>query len=304
MRVRPAIGPARRSGPALRAPLCVLALLGLGLLALAACAKSGDVEKVAETNRVQDQRLKALEGDVGATLTDQKSEMAQLRTDVKAALGRMDLIDQRTQRMENEQKAITEGLERSLSEQRKLGHAVETELAKMAKFKLETDNDQDKMRIQMAELEKLLRSPISRLPAKTAADLEFRDAYYHLLSGEFDIAADAFEKWRKAYSKDERGPEALYRRGQAFFLLRRYDHALIPLFELVDKAPKSEFATPARWMVARSLEETGDLKLAREFYAALINDKTPYSADATRRVAFINRLFPRSAGQDAPAPKQ
>ena len=262
------------------------------------------MEKVAEANRVQDQRLRAIETDVGGSLKDQKSEMEQLRRDVKAALGRMDLVDQRTQRMENEQKAITESLERSLSDQRKLGHAVETELAKMAKYKLETDNDLDKMRIQVGELEKLLRSPIARLPAKNQADKDFREAYYHLISGEFDIAADLFDKWRKAYPNDERGFEALYRRGQAFFLLRRYDHAQISLYELVDKAPKSDLATPARWLLARSLEETGDLKLARDFYAQLINDKTPYAADATRRVAFINRLFPRSQGEATPAPKQ
>jgi TolA-binding protein len=174
---------------------------------------------------------------------------------------------------------------------------VEQQLAKMERYKLETDNDLDKMRIQLAELTKLLKSPIADLPAKTEADTDFRQAYYHLLNGEFDIAADAFDAWRKKYPKDPRGPEALYRRGQAFFLMRKYDHALIPLSELVDKSPKSDFATPARWILARSLEETGDLKLARQFYAELINDRTPYAADATRRVALIDRLFPHAAAQ-------
>ncbi len=311
MRGNSAIGPAcrgrraRRPSGGVAGPLgAALALLAGALLALSACAKSSDVQKVEETDRVQDQRLRALETDMGTTLREQKAELEQLRRDVRAALGRMDLVDQRTQRMENEQKALTESLERSLADQRKLGHTVETELARMTKAKLETDNDLDKMRLQVGELEKLLRSPISRLPAKSEADKDFREAYYHLISGEFDIAADGFDKWRKTYPKDDRGFEALYRRGQAFFLLRRYDHALIALFELVDKAPKHELATPARWMLARSLEETGDLKLAREFYAQLINDKTPYAADASRRVAFINRLFPRGQGEATPAPKQ
>jgi TolA-binding protein len=293
--LRGACGPLVRPGRvALRAVL-LPALLAAALVA--GCAKSSDVERVDESNRVQDERLKALENDVGKVLADQRAEMEKLSVSVKAAQGRMDLVDERTERMANEQKAITEGLERSLADQRKLSRNVDDELGKMARYKLETDNDLDKMRIQVAELEKLLKSPIARLPAKTAADADFRKAYFSLINGEFDIAADQFAAFRKTYPQDERGSEALYRRGQAFFLLRRYDHALIPLFELVDKTPKHELATPARWMLARSLEETGDLKLAREFYAQLINDKTPYANDATRRVAFINRLFPRSQPQ-------
>jgi TolA-binding protein len=176
---------------------------------------------------------------------------------------------------------------------------VDEELTRMKRANLESASELDKMRLQLADLEKLLRSPISRLPAKTAADLDYRAAHYDLISGQFDLAADKFERFRKEHPKDPRGTEALYRRGQAFFLLRRYDHALIPLFELVDKAPKDELATPARWYLARALEETGDLKLAREFYAQLINEKTAYANDATRRVAFINRLFPRSEGGKA-----
>jgi len=273
-------------------------------LVLSACAKSSDLAKVEDTNRVQNQRLSAIEGDVGKTLKAQQVLMQQLSTDVRAMKGRMDLVDDRTARMANEQKALTDNLDRSLSDQRKLTHQVKEQLAKMERYKLDTDNDLDKMRIQVGELEKLLKSPIAGLPDKTEADKAFRGAYYHLLNGEFDVAADAFAAWRKTYPKDPRGPEALFRQGQAFFLMRRYDHALIPLYELLDKSPKSEFAAQARWLAARSLEETGDFKLARQFYAQLINDKTPYAADATRRVAFINRLFPRSAGKQGQPAQQ
>jgi len=284
-------------------PVLLPALLLPALLTLG-CAKTSEVERVDEVNRVQDQRLRALETDVGRTLAEQRALLEELRTAVRAAQGRMDLVDERTQRMDIEQKAITESLERSLADQRKLSRTVDEELAKMTRARLESDNELDKMRGQLAELEKLLKSPISRLPDKTAADKDFRAAYFALINGEFDIAADKFEQVRKAYPKDDRATEALFRRGQAFFLIRKYDYALVPLFELIDKAPKHELATPARWYVARSLEETGDLKLARDFYATLITDKTPYAADATRRVAFINRLFPRSAQGDSGEKKQ
>lgn len=274
-----------------RVPLLIALLAAL---AAAGCAKSSDVEAVAETNRVQDQRLRAIEGDVGTALREQQAMMEELRTEVRAVKGQMELVNQRTERLANEQTAITEGLERNLAEQRKLSRKVDESLAEMARYKLEAQNDLDKMRIQVAELEKLLKSPISGLPDDTRADAAFRQAYFHLINGEFDIAAQRFKAFREDYPEDDRQIQALFRRGQAFFLMRRYDHALIPFFEVLDKAPKHELATPARWMLARALEETGDLKLAREFYAQLINNKTVYANDATRRVAFINRLFPRS----------
>lgn len=287
----------------------VVLTLALCTLLLGACAKSSDVEKidssmqkVAETDRVQNQRLSSLENDVGKALATQSAQLKQLSADVKnlqqqqqSLKGRTSLLEQSTQQITNEQQTLSNSVDRSTSDQRKLGHLVSGEVAKIERFRLNTSNDLDKMRTEVAELEKLLKSPIANLPDKTVADRDLRRAYYHLLSGEFDIAVDRFAAWEKKYPKDPRVPEAEYRQGEAYFLMRRYDHALIPLYELVHKYPKSQYATPARWMVARSLEETGDLKLAREFYAQLINQDTPYAADATRRVAFINRLYPHSA---------
>ncbi len=231
---------------------------------------------------------------MGRTLREQQQLLESLRTDVRALRGQVQLVNERTGRIAGEQSAMAQEMERTLAEQRKIARQVEDERAALRRFRLESANDLDKMRTRITDLDKLLRSPISRMPDKTAADAALRQSYFHLLNGEFDIAASQFQQFMKKHPKDPRRIEALYRRGQAFFLLRRYDHALIPFFEVVDKAPRHPMATPARWMLARALEETGDLKLAREFYAQLISGKTPYAADATRRLAFINKLFPRS----------
>jgi hypothetical protein len=71
----------------------------------------------------------------------------------------------------------------------------------------------------------------------------------------------------------------------------------------VDKHAGSKSATEGKWYIARALEETGDLKLARDFYAQLIAGKTIFAADASRRVALIQRMFVSSPSQ-APAPGQ
>lgn len=287
-----------QKSPWVLARLCTHTVLALTLAA--ACAKSSDIDRVEESNRVQDQRLLAIERDVGSSLEEQRQalravqgDLRAIQGDLRAMRGRTNLISERTEQLVSEQSALSEALERSHSEQRRLTRRVEEQVARMSRFRLESENDLDKMRLQLGQLEKLLKSPIAKLPAKTAADKEFRIANHLLINGEFDLAADRFETFRKKHPKDKRGTEALFRRGQALFLMRKYDHALIPFFEVVDKAPDHELAMPSRWMLARALEETGDLKLAREFYAQLIAGKTAYASDATRRVAFINKLFPR-----------
>ena len=251
------------------------------------CATSGDVKKIDEANRVQNQRLRALEEDIGTALDSQ-------RTEIKALRGQLLLVKEQTDRMAREQSAITENQERSKARQRKLTRMVEEEVNRIVRFKTEAENDLDKMRLQLGQLEKLLKSPISKLPGKTPADKEFRAAYFSLINGELDIAAGEFSAFRKKYPKDKRGVEALYRRGQAYFLMRRYDHALEPFLQVVEKSPRHPLATQARWMLARALEEAGELKLARSFYGQLITGKTVYANDATRRLAFINKLYPKS----------
>jgi TolA-binding protein len=73
----------------------------------------------------------------------------------------------------------------------------------------------------------------------------------------------------------------------------------------VDKTPNHALAPEARWILARSLEEKGDFKLAREFYAEMINTNSKYKPDAMRRVQFLNVLQPRAnAGATPEAPRQ
>lgn len=282
----------RRPGIALTLAASLAAVTATG-----GCVSKSDLKKVDEANKVQEQRLRALEKDTLATVAGQKETLTRLEREVQAMQGRLRLITEQNQRLTREQTAMRENQERSLSGQRKMTRMVQAEAAKISKFRLEAENDLDKMRIQLSALEKLLRTPIANLPAKTPADKDFREAHYLLLNGELDLAADRFDAFRKNHPKDARGVESVYRRGQALFLLRKYDHALIPFFEVVEKSPRHKLATPSRWMLARSLEETGDLGLAREFYAQLITGKTAYAADATRRVSFINKLFPQKPGK-------
>ncbi len=278
------------------------AALGAVLLALLAggCAKTSDLEKEQEVNLIQERRIKALERDIVNSVSGQGRRLQELERELKSLRGKLVLMEEQNAAMTKEQTAIRETQERVMASQHKMTRKVGEASKQMARFRLEAENDLDKIRTRLGQIENLQRSAMAELPARTAADKAFRKAYLLVLNGELDLAADAFAGFARKYPKDERGVEAAFRQGQALFLLRKYDHALIPFFQLVEKHPGHKLSLPARWMLARSLEETGDLRLARDFYAQLITGKTPYGPDATRRVAFLNRLFPDAKGNGKP----
>lgn len=280
------------------------ALLLAALLLAAACAKMGDVERLEQQNRVQDQRLRALEEGVSDALRAQfdklNADLADLRRVVE---GRTANITERLDELAAEQRKIAQTAETSQLQVRRMERRLEDQTKSFAAYRAEAENDLDKLRLRLRDLENLLKSPIAGLPASTEPDKVFRDAYFLLISGQLDLAVDRFGQFMQQFPKEPRRAEALFRQGQAYFLLRKYDFALVPLFEILDKHGQSKFVIEARWLLARSLEETGDLKLARDFYAQLIAGKTVYSADASRRVAFMNRVLPAAEPQKPEAPK-
>ncbi|MCZ6556626.1 MAG: tetratricopeptide repeat protein, partial [SAR324 cluster bacterium] len=263
------------------------------LLVLAGCASTGDVKKLGQQNQVQNQRLAAIEQSSGREIGRISADLEVIRQELRSAQGRLLNLSKKMEQMLKEQTAISEGQEKVAAQSRATGRRLEK--AERANFAIRRKQSQelDAVRLALGDMEMMMKTSLAKLPSKTKADKHFREAFVSMVSGELDIAADRFNAFTKSYKDDRRVPEAKYRGGQAYFLMRKYDHAIVPFFELVDKYGKHKLAVDARWMLARSLEETGDLKLARQFYAKLIADNTIHRADATRRVFFINELYPK-----------
>jgi len=285
--------------PAARVVLCVLlAAAGLG-----ACATKGDVEKVQADNQVQERRIQALEQTtpeaISRAIASLRPQLDDLEQRLRALAGRAGTQREQGDRLSREQEELAGTIERIQAELKAMARTVEREQKRYATRGLEVEKALDAVRGQLLGVEALLKSRLADLPQKTQADRAYREAFYRMTSGELDGAAAGFADFRAGYPEDARVVDALYREGQAYFLLRQYDKALIPFLELVEKHPRHAQAVDAKWMLARSLEETGDLKLARDFYAQLIADNTPHKADATRRVYLIDRLYPRDETQPA-----
>jgi TolA-binding protein len=271
-------------------------------IALIGCAKSGDLEKVQQDNRVQDARLKALEDGMADAVRKQIEPLLRKVEDLQRSLdARYTVLTERLDQFVSEQERISSDGEANRALIKKDERRFEEHAKAQALAWQEQANDVDKLRLRVQDVDRLLKSPIADLPAVTEADKVYREAHYLMISGQLDLAADKFAQFVQSFPTDRRRPEALLRQGQAYFMMRKYDFSLSPLYELVDKQAGAKAAVEGRWYIARALEETGDLKLARDFYAQLITGKTVYAADASRRVALIQKLYP-STGQDSARP--
>ena len=277
-----------------------LAMLLGALLALAVaggCATKGDLESLQQASRVQDDRLKALETSVGAEIQRLNGEIGRLLEQLRKADARAGGLADRTERLLGEQARLADDLEKANARIQAAQRQAARQGKNFTTLVRESEKELDAVRLMLADINKLMKTSIAQLPAKTKADRLFREAFFHMVSGQLDLAADRFAEFAVSFPGVARAPEAKYRRGQAFFLMRKYDHALVPFFDLVEKHPKHDLAVDGRWMIARSLEEIGDFTLAREFYAQLISENTIHKADATRRVFFINKLYPKLPGK-------
>lgn len=264
------------------------------VLLLAGCATSGDVKDLDRMNQVQDQRLSAIEETSGREISRMSEELKTMQRELRGTRGRLINMSKKVEKLLAEQKAVSESQERLAAQNRIALRKLAKSESVNSKFRSRQSQEVDALRLSVTDLQNLMKTSLAKLPSKTKADAHFRNAFLSMVSGELDIAADGFRTFVKTYPEDERVPEAKYRGGQAYFLMRKYDHAIVPFFELVDKYADHKLAVDARWMLARCLEETGDLKLARQFYAQLITGNTIHRDDATRRLYFINELYPQA----------
>lgn len=272
--------------------------LGLSVALLTACASTKEVDRLDADNTVQDRRIQALEQSTPQAIQEMadqlKIELVKINDLTRSLSGRASTQRSRSEKVAAEQVQLADTVERLQALVQRLSRRVDQDLKAASTRGLEIEKALDGIRGQLTGLEGVMQTRLAKLPSKTKADKAYREAYYQMINGQLDAAVGAFASFRTNHPKDPRAVDALYRQGQAYFLMRQYDSALIPCLELVDKYPRHSLAVDAKWMLARSLEETGDLKLAREFYTQLIAENTVHKTDATRRLYFIDRLDPKA----------
>ena len=306
--------------------MAVLVLAG-GLLAhLLGCATAGNLSSVEsrvgaleQKQKVGDQRLSDIERGSSSTIEQQQhqidalieqvgkikqefaglssrwsSERETIQQKQAAQEGSTRVLNERAQALGTEQVRLSDVLEKTQADLRTLRRRADEQTEQLKRFQAEQLAEMDSVTKHLAAVQLALNSPIGDLPNRTDADKLLRQAYGLIIHGELDLAADRFGEFLEKFPKDSRVPEAQYRQSQCYFLARKYDHAVVPAFAMVDKTPNHALAPEARWILARSLEEKGDFALARKFYSEMINSGGKYKTDAMRRVQFLNVLQPPS----------
>ena len=272
-------------------------------------AQRGEVDTLREQLVAQRGELNTQRQQLAGLNTTQLADNAALNDRLRQVEGSVRLQIEKTQRVVEEQEHQIETLERTQAQIRRVGRRLEEQALSLRAYRAEQEEfsaelQQVLMRQlaaahatqnRLAAVEMLLQSPIGDIPSKTEADRLYRSAFAMMMEAQLDLAADKFLEFQVTYPDDERVVEALFRQGQCYYLMRKFDHALAPSLELVERYPDHSRADEARWFLARSLEETGDFALARQFYAGMIDNNSLYKPDAMRRVQFINQLLPNAA---------
>ncbi len=209
--------------------------------------------------------------------------------DAAALNGRLRLLEGDTKRLLIEQQLLRQSLEQNQNESAKLKRQLAEALDNLKTTTTTLIEEQDKLESLQQEIVRLLRSPVGDLPAKSAGDKAFRTAFLYMVSGELDLAAQAFAEFYQTRPHHPKAQEALLREGQAWFLLRRHARALKPLLSVTERYQEGPWALQGRWMLARSLEETGEWQLARALYAQLAEGRTFYALDSAKRLAFLQK---------------
>jgi TolA-binding protein len=215
-----------------RAILLVAGVLA-GCLAIGAsgCAKSGDIEKLEQENRVQDARIKALENGMADAVQKQIGPLLQRLDELQRALdARYTVLNDRLEGLTTEQGRISEEGESNRAQIKRAERHLDEYVKGQAVTLQEQANELDKLRLRVQDVDRLLKSPIADLPATTEADKLYREAHFLMISGQLDLAADKFGQFMQTFPQDKRRPEALLRQGQSYFMMRKYDFALAPLY--------------------------------------------------------------------------
>ncbi len=92
----------------------------------------------------------------------------------------------------------------------------------------------------------------------------------HLAAGRPKAAEAVLDRFLKLHPKDERVPEAMYRRAEAAFNMKDWAAAVLRFQEVIDKHKKSVWAAYAMYRQGECFEAQGQLDNARLFWEDVI----------------------------------
>ncbi|MBF0240480.1 MAG: tetratricopeptide repeat protein [SAR324 cluster bacterium] len=104
------------------------------------------------------------------------------------------------------------------------------------------------------------------------------------LSAQYLNAIEVFEELRKKYPVHPLQQVALYWIGRSYMALSEFSKASLILLDFTRSFPTHAMIHEARWYLAQSLEQSGEIRLAMSQYNELAKSGNPFQQQAKDRL--------------------
>lgn len=108
----------------------------------------------------------------------------------------------------------------------------------------------------------------------------FKKGITYYQSNEYLRAIDNFKHIRRKFPQHPTAVDAHYWLGMAYYKIKDYPSAALTLYDFVDQNPLHPNALKAKWSLALSLKNSGDIGLARDIFEELAGTSSPYRRKA------------------------
>jgi tol-pal system protein YbgF len=245
------------------------------MLALSACATTGDVDSVQRDVDELKNRLFKIQKDVGGmrtetqegidkTIKDFRAEMDSMRkgsadlqatldsarVDMQVLTGKVDDVRLLVQKPADDLALLKEDTERRLA-------AMDERLLKLDKG--------------FDELQKKLAEAKSK-EADQSPEALYQRGLDTLKGGDPQKARDSFAKFLELFPRHELTANARYWLGETYYNEKKYDQAILEFQEVIKNFPGKEKVPAAMLKQGMAFKELGDLKSARYVFKKVIED--------------------------------
>lgn len=125
--------------------------------------------------------------------------------------------------------------------------------------------------IILDELQKFFKSGMNTTETlPTTEQNRFKKGFQYFKSKNFTKAILVFTDFREKYTHSELADDALYYIAYIHFLDNKFEQASLRFFEFLGQYPKSNRFNDAKWWLGVTLERSGDLNGAIDFYHELL----------------------------------
>jgi len=252
------------------------------MLALSACATTGDVDSVQRDVDELKNRLFKIQKDVGGMRTETQEEIDKSIKDFRTEMDSLRKGSADLQATLDSAKVDMQLMTGNVDDVRLLAQKPADELALL---KEDTDRRLAAMDERLLKLDKGFDELQKKLAEAKAKEMDHSpEALYQkgldtLKGGDPKTARDSFTRFLELFPKHELTANARYWLGETYYNEKKYDQAILEFQEVIKNFPGKEKVPASMLKQGMAFKELGDLKSARYVFKKLIED-SPQTGEA------------------------